>query len=243
MSRILDAIGRLLPARAQRPEAKASARRGRSSPGAARPAGVDAARLRRARARGLHAERHRPSLGAHDRRGGGVGAAAALRGRRGDRGASAARPDGAALARPAPAPTSSRPGTASARRRQRLCRGRGGERAPARTACAAARPHEGGAGRRRLAGGVRVRGRRHAACASPRSRWPACAPILHTRCSIPLDDHYGMRPSRRRPTAIDTHNAAGAWNKALLDNSARPSGALVYAAEERQPDRRAVRRG
>ena len=29
----------------------------------------------------------------------------------------------------------------------------------------------------------------------------------------------------------DIHNASGAWNKALLDNAARPSGALVYAAE------------
>ena len=28
--------------------------------------------------------------------------------------------------------------------------------------------------------------------------------------------------------AIDTHNSAAAWNKALLDNAARPSGALVY---------------
>jgi HK97 family phage portal protein len=27
---------------------------------------------------------------------------------------------------------------------------------------------------------------------------------------------------------VDVHNAASAWNKALLDNSARPSGALVY---------------
>jgi HK97 family phage portal protein len=32
--------------------------------------------------------------------------------------------------------------------------------------------------------------------------------------------------------ALDTHNAAGRWNKALLDNSARPSGALVYAPKE-----------
>ncbi len=32
--------------------------------------------------------------------------------------------------------------------------------------------------------------------------------------------------------APDTHNAAGAWNKALLYNSARPSGALVYQAKE-----------
>jgi HK97 family phage portal protein len=29
-------------------------------------------------------------------------------------------------------------------------------------------------------------------------------------------------------TALDVHNAAGAWNKALLDNAARPSGALVF---------------
>jgi hypothetical protein len=32
--------------------------------------------------------------------------------------------------------------------------------------------------------------------------------------------------------ALDTHNAASFWNKALLDNSARPSGALVYAGPE-----------
>ena len=32
--------------------------------------------------------------------------------------------------------------------------------------------------------------------------------------------------------ALDIHNASGNWNKALLDNSARPSGALVYAPGE-----------
>ena len=30
---------------------------------------------------------------------------------------------------------------------------------------------------------------------------------------------------------LDIHNAAGAWNKALLDNAARPSGALVFAGQ------------
>src|SRR5262245_23016823 len=30
-------------------------------------------------------------------------------------------------------------------------------------------------------------------------------------------------------SALDIHNAAGAWNKALLDNAARPSGALVVS--------------
>ncbi len=40
-----------------------------------------------------------------------------------------------------------------------------------------------------------------------------------------------MPPIVAGQTALDTHNVASAWNKALLDNSARPSGALVYAAD------------
>jgi HK97 family phage portal protein len=32
--------------------------------------------------------------------------------------------------------------------------------------------------------------------------------------------------------ALDLHNASATWNKALLDNSARPSGALVYQPKE-----------
>lgn len=48
----------------------------------------------------------------------------------------------------------------------------------------------------------------------------------------PVDDHYGFAPLEAAQTALDTHNAAGQWNKALLDNSARPSGALVYAPKE-----------
>lgn len=55
-------------------------------------------------------------------------------------------------------------------------------------------------------------------------------PILHVRLTHPLDDHYGLPPLAAAQVAIDTHNAAGFWNKALLDNSARPSGALVYGA-------------
>jgi HK97 family phage portal protein len=37
-----------------------------------------------------------------------------------------------------------------------------------------------------------------------------------------------MSPIEAAATAIDLHNAASGWNKALLDNAARPSGALVY---------------
>jgi HK97 family phage portal protein len=57
----------------------------------------------------------------------------------------------------------------------------------------------------------------------------AVAPILHLTLFHPLDDHYGLSPMEAAATALDIHNAAGAWNKALLDNAARPSGALVMA--------------
>lgn len=54
--------------------------------------------------------------------------------------------------------------------------------------------------------------------------------VLHLKLFNPLNDHYGMSPFEAAQRSIDTHNAAAAWNKAMLDNSARPSGALVYAA-------------
>ena len=56
-------------------------------------------------------------------------------------------------------------------------------------------------------------------------------PILHMREFHPLDDHYGFSPLEARGLRLDVHNAASAWNKALLDNAARPSGALVYPGE------------
>ena len=55
---------------------------------------------------------------------------------------------------------------------------------------------------------------------------------LHLALFHPLDDHCGFPPLEAALIALDTHNAAGRWNKALLDNSARPSGALVYAPKE-----------
>ncbi|MEO1142604.1 MAG: phage portal protein, partial [Pseudomonadota bacterium] len=48
----------------------------------------------------------------------------------------------------------------------------------------------------------------------------------------PLDDHYGFAPIEAAQMALDIHNIASAWNKALLDNAARPSGALVYQGGE-----------
>ena len=60
----------------------------------------------------------------------------------------------------------------------------------------------------------------------------ALPPILHLTHFHPLDDHYGFAPLEAASIAVDTHNAAAAWNKALLDNAARPSGALVYSGPE-----------
>ena len=58
------------------------------------------------------------------------------------------------------------------------------------------------------------------------------SPILHLKNFHPLDDHYGFAPICAAQTALDVHNAASAWSKSLLDNSARPSGALVYAGAD-----------
>src|SRR5690606_36591287 len=55
---------------------------------------------------------------------------------------------------------------------------------------------------------------------------------LHLKLFHPIDDHYGFPPLSAALQALDIHNAAARWNKALLDNSARPSGALVYAPKE-----------
>jgi|UPI0003665FCB HK97 family phage portal protein len=57
-------------------------------------------------------------------------------------------------------------------------------------------------------------------------------PILHVRLFHPANDHYGMSPVEAAAQAIDIHNTSGRWNKALLDNSARPSGALVYGGAD-----------
>ncbi len=57
-------------------------------------------------------------------------------------------------------------------------------------------------------------------------------PILHLTFFHPTDDHYGLAPVEAAAVAVDTHNAAARWNKALLDNAARPSGALVYSGAD-----------
>ncbi|TCU59596.1 HK97 family phage portal protein [Novosphingobium sp. PhB57] len=56
--------------------------------------------------------------------------------------------------------------------------------------------------------------------------------VIHIRHFHPADDHYGAGCLAAADEAIATHNAASQWNRQLLENAARPSGALVYEAGE-----------
>lgn len=62
----------------------------------------------------------------------------------------------------------------------------------------------------------------------------AVAPICHVRAFHPQDDHYGFSPMQAAAVALDVHGAAARWSKALLDNAARPSGAIVYKGGDGQ---------
>jgi HK97 family phage portal protein len=53
--------------------------------------------------------------------------------------------------------------------------------------------------------------------------------VRHVKLFNPLDDWYGMSPIEAGAYSIDQHNEAMAWMQALLQNSARPSGALVVS--------------
>ena len=52
--------------------------------------------------------------------------------------------------------------------------------------------------------------------------------VAHLKALHPRDDHYGMGCIEAAIAAASVHNRASRWNKALLDNAARPSGALSY---------------
>ena len=55
--------------------------------------------------------------------------------------------------------------------------------------------------------------------------WPG---IIHLKAFHPVDDHFGAGCLSAAAQAVAIHNAAAHWNCALLENAARPSGALVY---------------
>lgn len=60
------------------------------------------------------------------------------------------------------------------------------------------------------------------------------SPVCHVRNFHPQDDHYGFSPLQAAAQALDVHNSASRWSKALLDNAARPSGAIVYRGADGQ---------
>ncbi|MFO6463678.1 phage portal protein [Jannaschia sp. KMU-145] len=62
------------------------------------------------------------------------------------------------------------------------------------------------------------------------------SPVCHVRAFHPQDDHYGLSPMQAAASALDVHNAASRWSKGLLDNAARPSGAIVNTGEGLTPD-------
>lgn len=51
--------------------------------------------------------------------------------------------------------------------------------------------------------------------------------VMHTKLFNPINDWYGMAPIEAGAFAIDQHNESMKWMQSLLQNSARPSGALV----------------
>ena len=60
------------------------------------------------------------------------------------------------------------------------------------------------------------------------------APICHIKSFHPQDDHYGLSPLQPAAQALDVHNSASRWSKGLLDNAARPSGAIVWTGGDGQ---------
>ncbi|MGJ8562206.1 MAG: phage portal protein [Alphaproteobacteria bacterium] len=72
-------------------------------------------------------------------------------------------------------------------------------------------------------------GRRKSFACDPASGRSA---LFHMRLFDPLSDTQGFSPLEAAAQAVDIHNEGGRWTKALLDNSARPSGALIYKAGE-----------
>ncbi len=59
-------------------------------------------------------------------------------------------------------------------------------------------------------------------------------PICHLKTFHPQDDHYGFSPLQAAAVALDVHSSASSWSKALLDNAARPSGAIIYKGSDNQ---------
>nr|MCH9754213.1 phage portal protein [Alphaproteobacteria bacterium] len=56
--------------------------------------------------------------------------------------------------------------------------------------------------------------------------------LLHLKNFNPLDDWYGLSQVEAASYSIDLHNQASVWNQALLQNGAKPSGALILKSSQ-----------
>ena len=61
----------------------------------------------------------------------------------------------------------------------------------------------------------------------PVDRLTGKSDILHIKKFHPLSDWYGLSAIEAAAYSIDQHNEASTWNQSLLQNGARPSGALI----------------
>ena len=68
-------------------------------------------------------------------------------------------------------------------------------------------------------------GRRERRILPERDGW---MPVLTLKLYDPGQSDQGLSPLVAARKALDLHNGSAAWAKALIDNAARPSGALVY---------------
>jgi len=56
--------------------------------------------------------------------------------------------------------------------------------------------------------------------------------VKHIKLWNPLDDYYGLSPMSAAALEVDQHNMAGKHNVNLLDNGARPSGAVIFKPQD-----------
>jgi len=59
--------------------------------------------------------------------------------------------------------------------------------------------------------------------------------VLHLKSFNPLSPWYGMSPLEAAALGVDIHNDGQKWNKGLIANGARPSGALVVQTGDGKP--------
>lgn len=57
------------------------------------------------------------------------------------------------------------------------------------------------------------------------------SPVLHLKLYNPSNPVLGLSPLAAARKSLDIHNDAAGWAKSLLDNAARPSGALLYGKD------------